>query len=98
MAIHPSESKLLVAAGGKWGSVGFWDVEDTTSEMHGVHVIKVRNNIKMVQTNLKAVEVIKSNILVDLFCSLKYIFKYYFGTAARGLCAFECVFLKSYFL
>jgi len=38
--IHPTESKLLVAAGGKWGSIGFWDVSDNTSEMHGVQVIK----------------------------------------------------------
>ena len=40
--IHSTESKLLVAAGGKWGSIGFWDVSDNTSEMHGVQVIKVR--------------------------------------------------------
>jgi len=38
--IHPTESKVLVAAGGKWGSIGFWDVSDNTSEMHGVQVIK----------------------------------------------------------
>ena len=46
--IHSTESKLLVAAGGKWGSIGFWDVSDNTSEMHGVQVIKVRFlNIQM---------------------------------------------------
>ncbi|XP_041367675.1 WD repeat-containing protein 76-like [Gigantopelta aegis] len=27
LAIHPSENKILVAAGDKWGNLGFWDVE-----------------------------------------------------------------------
>jgi len=40
LAIHPSETKLLVCAGGKWGSIGFWDVKDNKSEKHGVQVIK----------------------------------------------------------
>ena len=26
VAIHPSESKVLVVAGDKWGKIGFWDV------------------------------------------------------------------------
>ena len=25
LAIHPSEDRVLVAAGGKWGKVGLWD-------------------------------------------------------------------------
>ena len=37
---------ISVAAGGKWGSIGFWDVSDNTSEMHGVQVIKVSENFK----------------------------------------------------
>lgn len=41
LAIHPTEDKLLVAAGGKWGSIGFWDVQDLNSPTHGVQVIKV---------------------------------------------------------
>lgn len=41
LAVHPTESKLIVAAGGKWGSIGFWDVQDDTSATHGVQVIKV---------------------------------------------------------
>ena len=40
LAIHPTESKVLLAAGGKWGSIGFWDVLDNESEKHGVQVIK----------------------------------------------------------
>ena len=36
LAIHPTESKLLVAAGDKWGSIGFWDVQSS-----GIQVIKV---------------------------------------------------------
>ena len=39
-------SYFSVAAGGKWGSIGFWDVSDNTSEMHGVQVIKVSKNFK----------------------------------------------------
>ena len=41
MAVHPSKNKLFVAAGAKWGSVGMWDVNDQTSDTHGVHLIKV---------------------------------------------------------
>ena len=41
LAIHPSQTKLLVAAGGKWGSIGFWDVNDNESKTHGVQVVKV---------------------------------------------------------
>ena len=74
MAIHPSESKLLVAAGGKWGSIGFWDVQDTTSEMHGVHVIKVNNKIKMVQTIFKVAKFIKSNRFRCGYVSCKQFF------------------------
>ena len=40
IAIHPTQSKVLIAAGGKWGSIGFWDVLDTESAKHGVQVIK----------------------------------------------------------
>eukprot|EP01135_Chromosphaera_perkinsii_P006759 Nk52_evm7s578 gene=Nk52_evmTU7s578 len=29
LAVHPSRSRLLVAAGGKYGGVGVWDVSDT---------------------------------------------------------------------
>ena len=36
LAIHPTESKLLVAAGDKWGSIGFWDVQSS-----GIQVVKV---------------------------------------------------------
>lgn len=38
MAIHPSESKLIVAVGDKWGVLGLWDVRDTKSDKHGVEV------------------------------------------------------------
>ena len=37
LAIHPTESKLLVAAGDKWGSIGFWDVQN-----NGIQVVKVK--------------------------------------------------------
>merc|ERR1712045_417402 len=40
LAIHPSQTKLLVAAGGKWGALGFWDVKDNESKTHGVQVVK----------------------------------------------------------
>ena len=42
LAVHPSEDKLLVFAGGKWGGVGLWDVHDTESERHGVEFFYVR--------------------------------------------------------
>lgn len=38
MAIHPTESKLLVAAGDKWGAVGLWDVNNSESKNSGVEV------------------------------------------------------------
>ena len=41
LAIHPTQSKVLVAAGGKWGALGFWDVKDNESKTHGVQVVKV---------------------------------------------------------
>ena len=40
IAVHPTQSKVLIAAGGKWGSIGFWDILDTESAKHGVQVIK----------------------------------------------------------
>jgi len=40
LAIHPTQSKVLVAAGGKWGALGFWDVKDNESKTHGVQVVK----------------------------------------------------------
>ena len=43
LAIHPTESKLLVAAGDKWGSIGFWDVLDKNSETKGIQHIKVNS-------------------------------------------------------
>jgi hypothetical protein len=41
LAVHPTESKVLVAAGSKWGDIGFWDVQDTKSQIHGVQTFKV---------------------------------------------------------
>ena len=41
LAVHPTEEKVLVAAGGKWGGLGLWDVKDTESENHGVHLFMV---------------------------------------------------------
>jgi len=38
LTVHPTESKLLIAAGEKWGDVGIWDANDYTSETHGVHL------------------------------------------------------------
>jgi len=38
LTVHPTESKLLIAAGEKWGGVGIWDANDYTSETHGVHL------------------------------------------------------------
>ena len=45
LAIHPTETKVLVAAGGKWGAIGFWDVQDNESKTHGVQLIKVLTRI-----------------------------------------------------
>ena len=42
LTVHPTESKLLIAAGEKWGGVGIWDANDYTSETHGVHLFSVR--------------------------------------------------------
>ncbi|NXC09164.1 WDR76 protein, partial [Orthonyx spaldingii] len=36
MAIHPSESTILVAAGDKWGHVGLWNVSCTSED--GAHI------------------------------------------------------------
>ena len=41
MAVHPTEDKVIVAAGDKTGSIGIWDVKDKESDNHGVHVFKV---------------------------------------------------------
>jgi len=38
LTVHPTERKLLIAAGEKWGGVGIWDANDFTSETHGVHL------------------------------------------------------------
>merc|ERR1719433_378278 len=43
LAVHPSTEKLLVAAGGKWGNVGLWDVRDNTSTNHGVQLFKMHS-------------------------------------------------------
>lgn len=39
--IHPTEDKLLVAVGGKWGGLGLWDVKDVDSASNGVHLFMV---------------------------------------------------------
>ena len=44
LAIHPTESKLLVAAGDKWGSIGFWDVQNKKNQKSGIQVVKVKVN------------------------------------------------------
>ncbi len=41
LAVHPTESKHLIAAGGKWGGVGLWDVDDVHSDSHGVNLFMV---------------------------------------------------------
>lgn len=38
LTVHPTERKLLIAAGEKWGGVGLWDANDHTSSTHGVHL------------------------------------------------------------
>jgi len=43
LAVHPSTDKLLVAAGGKWGNVGIWDVKDNSSATHGVQLFKMHS-------------------------------------------------------
>lgn len=42
MSIHPTEDKVLLAVGGKWGAVGIWDVNDVDSHSHGVSLFTVR--------------------------------------------------------
>ena len=45
LAVHPTESKVLVAVGGKWGGLGMWDVSnEDESENHGVQLFTVRKN------------------------------------------------------
>ncbi|XP_069480291.1 WD repeat-containing protein 76 isoform X2 [Ambystoma mexicanum] len=39
VAIHPSESRTLVAAGDKWGQVGLWNLDDRSSD-DGVYVFE----------------------------------------------------------
>lgn len=41
LAVHPTESKHFIAAGGKWGAVGLWDIDDQSSDTHGVHAFMV---------------------------------------------------------
>jgi hypothetical protein len=45
-------SSLLVAAGDKWGAIGLWNVNDTTSEKHGVEVFYV-SKTRLVETSFK---------------------------------------------
>ena len=37
LAMHPGSEQLVVAAGGKGGSVGLWEVEAGAGPPHGVH-------------------------------------------------------------
>ena len=41
LAVHPTETKILIAAGGKFGGLGIWDANDQTSKTHGVHLFSV---------------------------------------------------------
>ncbi|NXY21321.1 WDR76 protein, partial [Atrichornis clamosus] len=43
MAIHPSESTILVAAGDKWGRIGLWNVVSGWSE-EGAHIFIPHNS------------------------------------------------------
>ncbi|NXE95794.1 WDR76 protein, partial [Menura novaehollandiae] len=43
MAIHPSESTILVAAGDKWGHIGLWNVVSGWSE-EGAHIFIPHNS------------------------------------------------------
>ena len=45
LAIHPTESKLLVAAGDKWGSIGFWDVQSNGIQVIKVHTVRKSRNM-----------------------------------------------------
>jgi len=38
VAVHPSEHKILLSAGGKWGGLGLWDMNDTDSKENGVYL------------------------------------------------------------
>merc|ERR1740129_1094090 len=38
VAVHPMETKVLAAAGDKWGGIGLWDVNDTEGVNNGVQV------------------------------------------------------------
>ena len=40
LAVHPTTEKVLVAAGGKWGNVGLWDVNGTDLINNGVQLFK----------------------------------------------------------
>ncbi|XP_042328356.1 WD repeat-containing protein 76 [Sceloporus undulatus] len=42
VAVHPSESRTLVAAGDKWGQVGLWDLDSTSGE-DGVHAFAIHS-------------------------------------------------------
>jgi len=38
VAVHPSEHKILASAGGKWGGLGLWDMNDKDSKENGVYL------------------------------------------------------------
>ena len=42
-AVHPTQSKLLVAAGDKWGSIGFWDVQNKKNQNSVIQVVKLHS-------------------------------------------------------
>jgi len=44
VTVHPTEEKVLVATGGKWGGIGLWDVKDTEGENHGVQLFTPHNS------------------------------------------------------
>ena len=64
MSVHPMTSSVLVAAGDKWGAIGLWNVNDTTSETHGVQVFYVSC------PNLLSWKVIWTKDISDLFTML----------------------------
>ena len=45
LAVHPTQSKLLVAAGDKWGSIGFWDVQSNGIQVIKVHTVRKSRNM-----------------------------------------------------
>ena len=63
LTVHPTESKLLIAAGEKWGDVGIWDANDYTSETHGVHLFSVRYFMMIHFTNLMSATIGAPNSL-----------------------------------